>query len=239
MLFNRLQADNLFRRHPDYPSVQVELHDKSNTLLDDVILASNPARSVGRAAILIKFFDIYGAGYLRLVDDINFHEAYSHILDDAVRNTWALYADKDGGLFSSLAFTDQAFVNELRLRERYWKIEGFRRIEEIRKATNMRVPTPHPQPQQQAEPIEELQVTPKGSRRSKDPNPQVLEGRETVTRKEAADALGVTTRTIDRFVEDNKLHPSGAWGRKRFTTKELREFMNRKKNRRARQKKTK
>ena len=73
----------------------------------------------------------------------------------------------------------------------------------------------------------------------REPNPDMLKGKDIVSRKQAAEALGVTTRTIDRFVEDRKLNPTGGWGSKRFKTQELLDFMNRKKNRQLRQKKTK
>jgi hypothetical protein len=76
-------------------------------------------------------------------------------------------------------------------------------------------------------------------RNRKEPNPEILSGLDAVSRTKAAEALGVTTRTIDRLVTDSKLHPIGDWGHKKFKTKELMEFMNRKKKGQARQKKTK
>jgi hypothetical protein len=61
-----------------------------------------------------------------------------------------------------------------------------------------------------------------------EPNPQLLENNETLNRLQAAKALGVHTRTLDRWIKGGKLTPIGASGRKRIKTKELRKFLDQK-----------
>jgi hypothetical protein len=68
------------------------------------------------------------------------------------------------------------------------------------------------------------------------PKPELLAHTETVNRKVAADALGVTVRTIDRHIGDGKLVPVGAIGRKRLKTKDLLNILNRKPTVKPRQK---
>jgi excisionase family DNA binding protein len=65
-------------------------------------------------------------------------------------------------------------------------------------------------------------------RRIREPNPQLLDKGETLNRKQAAEALGVTERTLDRWVGDLKLTPIGGGGHRRFKTKDLRKFLNQK-----------
>jgi len=71
-----------------------------------------------------------------------------------------------------------------------------------------------------------------------EPNPTILSGRETVNRKQAAAALGLTLRSIDRLVQDGVLRPTGAWGHKRFTTKDILSFMRSKEKGQKRQTET-
>jgi len=66
------------------------------------------------------------------------------------------------------------------------------------------------------------------AKRILEPNPQLLENNETLNRLQAAKALGVHTRTLDRWIKDGKLTPIGGAGHKRFRTKELRKFLNQK-----------
>jgi helix-turn-helix protein len=65
-------------------------------------------------------------------------------------------------------------------------------------------------------------------KRAFDPNPQLLEKTETLNRAQTARALGVSTRTLDRYVKDRKLTPMGGGGRKRFKTSDVRKFINQK-----------
>lgn len=79
----------------------------------------------------------------------------------------------------------------------------------------------------------------KTARKHKDAKPEVLSGKAVVSRKLAAEALGVTVRTIGRLVADKKLRPTGDWGRKRFSVQELMDFITRKQKRQPRQSGTK
>lgn len=66
----------------------------------------------------------------------------------------------------------------------------------------------------------------KKPRRSLDPNPSLLNNPElSLTRIRAAEALGITPRTVDRWIEDGKLTPIGPKGRRRFKAKDLRKIL--------------
>lgn len=90
-----------------------------------------------------------------------------------------------------------------------------------------------------SETIDTGQEPTKTPREHRDAKPEVLSGKAIVSRKLAAEALGVTVRTIDRLVADKKLRPTGDWGRKRFSVQELMDFITRKTKRQPRQSGTK
>lgn len=133
MIIYREQAETLFRLHPDYSGVQVEIHDKREALLVSSGAEINSPRSRARAELMMSVFRIHAVAYLRLVDNMNFHEAYSVLLDDLVRDMWSGYVKLDRKLFDSVGGIDQDFIRDLRLEERHWKTEGHRRIDSLRK----------------------------------------------------------------------------------------------------------
>ncbi|MBZ5609533.1 MAG: helix-turn-helix domain-containing protein [Acidobacteriia bacterium] len=66
-------------------------------------------------------------------------------------------------------------------------------------------------------------------RRFLEPKPELLKDKEIVNKRQAATALGVTLRTLDRYVADKLLTPVGDYARRRFKTKDLLSFMVRRK----------
>jgi len=62
------------------------------------------------------------------------------------------------------------------------------------------------------------------TRRTVEARPELLKGKDEVTRTHAALALGVTTRSIDRYAADGSLHPSGRHGKRMFKCSELLEL---------------
>jgi excisionase family DNA binding protein len=65
------------------------------------------------------------------------------------------------------------------------------------------------------------------TRRFREPNLELLKNPDaTLNRKNAAEALGVTERTLDRWITDKELIPVGPGSRKRFKTKDLLRLLN-------------
>jgi hypothetical protein len=90
------------------------------------------------------------------------------------------------------------------------------------------------QPRKEGDPVTAGSKEPRSSARKssprtfRDPKPELLENAETVNRKLAAQALGMSERSFDRHVAAGKITPLGAGTRKRFNTKELLRFLRRK-----------
>jgi hypothetical protein len=62
-----------------------------------------------------------------------------------------------------------------------------------------------------------------------EPRPDLLTNPDaTLSRLRAAEALGITSRTLDRWITDKKLTPFGAGLRKRFKAKDLQRLLNQK-----------
>jgi hypothetical protein len=75
------------------------------------------------------------------------------------------------------------------------------------------------------------EVPSKPPRKMLHPKPGLLKTLPTVNRKTAAEALGVTERTLDRHVKRGFLVPVGPPSRKRFKSKDLLQFLDQKKDR--------
>jgi hypothetical protein len=76
----------------------------------------------------------------------------------------------------------------------------------------------------------------KRTRHFREPNLELLKNQEgTLNRKNAAEALGVTERTLDRWVADKQIIPVGPGFRKRFKNKDLLRFFNKQNRGQSRQ----
>lgn len=130
MPLTRHQAESLFKRHPEYSDVRVEIYDKREARLDSGTKETDAARSSARADLTIDLFKINAAAYLRLVDDLDFQEAYEVVLTDEVYDAWAFYAKTNRQLFEAGIIADTKFLQGLRMLRDYWIAEGHRRISE-------------------------------------------------------------------------------------------------------------
>jgi excisionase family DNA binding protein len=73
----------------------------------------------------------------------------------------------------------------------------------------------------------QMTETPKRSRSLRQPKPELLTDRSiTVNRTRAAMALGITTRTLDRWIKGGNLTAVALGSRKRFRTKDLQRILN-------------
>jgi len=97
----------------------------------------------------------------------------------------------------------------------HWKSKAMERARQFQQ----------PEAAKQAEPSN---VRPKQTRHSREPNLELLKKAETLSRNLAAEALGVTVRTIDRWMADGKLDSVGAGSRTRLKTKDLARIFNQK-----------
>ncbi|HEV3330163.1 MAG TPA: helix-turn-helix domain-containing protein [Bryobacteraceae bacterium] len=117
------------------------------------------------------------------------------------------------------------FLEQLRAhligRSYHWKAEVMKREREA-KAANQ---SPHPAIIAAPSPSPKA---PKG-RDIPDPKPELLRNPDaTLSRLKAAEALGIATRTLDRWVADRKLTPIGFGARKRFKVKDLQRLLDQK-----------
>jgi hypothetical protein len=145
------QAFFLFKRHPDYSSVQVEIHDKSEELYDRATKESDVAHSPARSDLYQKLWVVQARAYVRLVDDIEHQEAYELILRDNVRKVWAQYAKVDEDLFETTAGRDTAFMQAMKLLLQHWITEGHRRIANKKSSAESPIVAPVVLPQKHAD----------------------------------------------------------------------------------------
>jgi hypothetical protein len=84
---------------------------------------------------------------------------------------------------------------------------------------------PFPASGQAEEPAKPVSARP---RHYPEPKMDLLKTETLLNKQQAAAALGVSVRTLDRYVADNRLTPSGDYAHRRFKTKDLRSFLSRK-----------
>jgi excisionase family DNA binding protein len=64
------------------------------------------------------------------------------------------------------------------------------------------------------------------TRKIREPNPEILKNKETVNHREAAEALGIVPRTLNRWIADGTLTPTRVASRNRFKSKDLQKVIN-------------
>jgi hypothetical protein len=80
-----------------------------------------------------------------------------------------------------------------------------------------------------AQPTKPLTIPATKARQVRDPKPELLANLDTtLSRLRSAEALGISRRTLDRWVLNHKLKPVGLGHRKRFRTKDLRKLLDQK-----------
>jgi hypothetical protein len=107
-------------------------------------------------------------------------------------------------------------------RRSHWKAEALKRVRE-REEAQRKVARRQPQTVTATLTGKPLPFKPSQTR---DPNPDLLKTAETLNRKKAAIALGISERTLDRWIADGKVMPLGAGTRKRFKSKDLLKLLN-------------
>lgn len=192
-----------FKTHPRYSAVQVQLHENSLKLGKKFPspLSRLSADSLECAKVMMH---IHAEAYLTMVDDMAFQEAYIGVLDSFAKQAWEQFS----GMPLEFATADD--FRYFRQAIAHWKAEGYRRLS----AAEAPAVTAPPAPARAREPRE--------------PNPALLENRDTVNHKIAALALGISGRTLDRWIADGKLTATGPSTRKRFKSKDLLKILNQK-----------
>jgi hypothetical protein len=139
-------AVSFFESHRDFPSVQVEIHDRTNELALSVTRDAQTPGTDARMNHLVTLFDVMAAAYLRLVSSLEAQKAYAVILAQLMRQTWEQYT---GHPFDLLPPYNAERVAPIQARVRHWTNEGFRRIASNRLdaqpvfARDPEVTTPH------------------------------------------------------------------------------------------------
>jgi hypothetical protein len=127
------EAVKLMEKNPEFPSVQIQIHDKDREVERGMPDGANQRLSEPRLVHLLKFLDIRGEAYLRLVTDLESEKAFMAIMEDFVRATWWQFS---GVPIESIPPTSpfaephptQSQRDRVLTAGRYWVTEGYRRI---------------------------------------------------------------------------------------------------------------
>jgi hypothetical protein len=194
--------------HPLLPAVMVEIHDRLTQGRFVEEFAKYSPGSPDRMIVTLRALDIRASAFLKLVDTVERQELFITLLKELMKTAWLEFA----------AFPiEKANIDSLDMRRHwrtitdrtaYWEAEGFRRLVPSEAAATV--------------------VVPKKIAKRQEPNPALLENKETVNHKQAALALGISERTLDRWIADGRLIPIGPTTRKRFKCKDLLKILSQK-----------
>lgn len=211
------KAFELLEQNPDFPSARVRLHDRELDVERSGIPNGPQERmSEARFEYCIRLFDIECEEYLRLVVDLESHRAYATIIDELIRRIFFHFSGlpietiPPTSPFMKAPLPDPLVHRDKLLRRaQYWVIEGHRRLAALRAPPSKK--------------------SAKSQRKTLEPRPDLLTNLDAnINRLKAAQVLGITPRTIDRWVVDGKLTPVGPGTRKRFKGKDLKKILDQK-----------
>ena len=134
------KAIALLEKHPGYPGMLVEIHDRNQAVEANMPEEAKERLSEARLEHLMKFVQIRGEAYSALVTDLESVKAFTAIMDDFMCLTWMAFA---GFPFESVQPTSPfADVHAIQShRDKLMKmthdliVEGYRRLAELRKVS--------------------------------------------------------------------------------------------------------
>jgi hypothetical protein len=211
---------DLIEQHPDFSDARIRIHDREQEIENNPPEGTQERLSEPRFEHCILLFDIEGEEYLRLVVDRQSHKAYTAIIDDLMRRVFVLFSGipleavpptlpfMNGPTPALLLYRDRLLKRML-----HWVIEGHRRLASLRKD----------QPK-------DAGVGDKQPRKVLEPRPDLLTDLDaSANRLKAAQILGITPRTLDRWTADRRLTPIGSTPHKRFRNRDLKRILDQKK----------
>ena len=208
------KAIALLKRNPNWPGVVVRVNEGELEIQNTMPQAAKERLSDARLEHFLKILDVHGEAYLVLVSDLESVEAIAVVMEWQARIAWEniswLPFDMPSDPFGQ-PHPVHIQIDKVTKRARRWIVEAYRRLAILIKNNP---------PQLEAS-------TPNVSRRKKlEPKPEKLANLDgTLNRVGAADALGITPRTLDRWVKDRKLAPVGHGHSKRLKARDLKKLL--------------
>lgn len=114
--------------HPAYYSIQVELADKEDSILQKMPPDQAAYGTEERLALALALFEARCEMYLKIVTDREYHKAYSRCLEYFGRRAFKEYTGYPMELLQPFGATEQSITQAITTRVRYWGIEASRKI---------------------------------------------------------------------------------------------------------------
>jgi len=208
------EATDLFEKQPGYAKAELEFLQRGAALNERVDFQVKVVGSPERMEHALAWLDLWAETHLDLVSDMELQKAFQTLVWNNLQYNWQQFTGRMYDEFPPQVYPGPG--DRFKERANYWITEGYKRVVEA---------APHPAPAQSVP----------TSRVFGEPQPELLKNQEYVNRKKAAAALGITTRTLDRWTADRKLIPRGAGSRKTFRVKDLLRLISQKKEGQERQ----
>jgi hypothetical protein len=193
-------AFKILESHPDFPSVPVQIHERSEPVARETPVEAQVLRMEDRIKYLVAIFDVHGEAYLRVVDNIKRQKAFMVVLEEFVRLSWEQFTARPTGIVPYAGFPEEPNLGLLQARLRYWSAEGWRRLESLNKPPD--------------EPLENAKPARRGYRQEVQ---SWMERSNMESQKQAARRLGVSIDILKSIMSDK--------GRARYSQENLRQVL--------------
>ena len=122
---------NLLKAHPNFPRVQVQIHEQTNAAMGDLSGQEPAFGTDGQMELALRIFEIRSSAYLELVTEIKSQEAYMTILGEFARAAWEQYTGYAFQLLPPYGATGQTAWTRINARLSHWTHEGYRVLSSV------------------------------------------------------------------------------------------------------------
>ena len=208
------RAIEILKRSPSFPAAQIQILNGTKQLMDSLTGDAKTCGTAARLETVLRLLGIRAAAYLKLVENMESQEAFMATVNEFGSKAWEEYTGYPPEVLQPSAGDKQFHAIQQSVGD--WIGKGYK------------VLIPHAMSPPVALPGPTLPL--KKPRHFREPNLELLKNQEaTLNRKNSAQAIGVSERTLDRLVADKILIPIGPGFTKRFKNKDLLKYFNKRK----------
>ena len=174
------QAFEVLRASPNFPSVQIETHDRIEELLALDPSVEDDIRTEAKMDFYIKVFDIRAKALLRLVIDTKTHDAFTLALEELSDWVTEQWSGMKIWFLPPVGHDWRTQADRLKPRVTHWIIEGYKKLESLQASETVSAPR----------------------RGFRDHIRAWMQRKELLTVEQAAKALGVSESTLKSIMSD-------------------------------------
>ena len=119
------QAIEILKTNPDFPTAQVEVHDRHAELIRNLSREQSSCGTSERMELALEILRIQAEAYLKLVVDMESQEAYMTFVDEFGRGAFQMFT---GFPLEDVVPAHSDALQRIHQRVSHWMHEGYRRL---------------------------------------------------------------------------------------------------------------